>query len=181
MQRLFVVARPKLSARGRIAAGLAIAGLLLVPVAAGAAERLFVQIPTFTGDATQRGFEGQIEARAVTISASAAAGKPVLAPVVITKAVDRTSPLLLDTFARAKVIPSMVVTATASIAAASQPVQRYTLGNARIVDYRVVDGVSGTATEQISFAVGSLTFDSLQYDPTTGRPSGTVTGAIVNP
>lgn len=152
---------------------------LLVPVAAGASTGIFVQVPDIPGDATAAGFAAQIEAKSVTISAALAAGKPTLAPVIVSKAVDGASPKLFDALGKGKVFPTLTITATGQIAGGPQIARsRYLLKDVRVADFRVVDTAGASApVEQVSFAAGSVTMEYIPVDG-AGRAGTPVSGSI---
>lgn len=150
---------------------------LLVPVAAGASGGLFVaaEIP---GEATLNAFNGQIEAKSVTISAAVTAGKPIIAPVVVTKNLDSASPKLLENLGNGRIIANLTIS---SLLDRSTTIVRakYTMKNVRVVDYRLVDNNNNApATEQVSFLSSNVTIEYSPIDNATGAPKGTIVGTI---
>lgn len=152
---------------------------LLVPVAAGASTGIFVQVPDVGGDGAVAGFLGQIDARAITVSAAITAGKPTLAPVIITKTPDSSSAKLFDALGKGRAFASVTITGTGQIGSGPQIARsRYLLKDVRVVDYRIVDTVgAGVATEQVSFAAGAVTMEYIPVD-SAGRAGTPISGSV---
>ena len=162
----------------RIAVAIALA-LTAFAGASLASERIFMEIPGFTGGAIIKGFEDNLEVLTLSLGYSLpVAGQLTLTPVTITKNVDKGSATLAQAGALGKPLGTLLVrtpapsTATGSGTAIGSNRVEYRLYNARIVDYRLVDS-RGTpaAVEQITFAVSG-------YEMIVSPPSGTTNGPV---
>jgi type VI secretion system secreted protein Hcp len=144
---------------------LCLAGLVLVPVSAEAALRVYLKMKgdkqgDIKGDVFTKGYEWSIDVKsfnheltaAYDPSTGALTGKRQHNPLVITKKVDRSSPLLAAMLATGENIPTWEITVF-SIGAqnAVSILYKIKLHNAKIISLQQEANVDGEFEEVVSF------------------------------
>ncbi len=149
---------------------------LLVGMSFAAAVDYYLKIEGIPGESTARGFEGQIEVqswswgetqtgamrgREGTILADAARPQPF----IITKRIDKASPLLAKALASGQHFPSATITLCRA-GGEKQPYMRYVLHDCMITSIKPVAG--DVPMEQISFNYTKVEWKRLEGG---GRPA----------
>ncbi len=130
------------------------------------------------GDSTVKGFEKALDVTGYSLSASNAAaaagsgsgaGKVSFQSLIITRQVDKASPILMRHMALGKVITNFKLSVLSPISGET-PFIKIDLGSATIRSYQISSpkNVDGKATEQISVDFGTITFT---VTPSRGAPA----------
>lgn len=134
---------------------------ILAAAQAFASSFIGVQVPGAAGDAQQAGFVGQIAAESVSWGFRNSAGV-VIAPIVVTKRLDSATTALIQAGASAKLLPTVTishVTLGGPNGTLAIP-QTTVLTNAKVVDFQMLDSVSGGApVESVTFTAQAVTFN----------------------
>jgi len=162
---------------------------LVIPAIAGAA--IFVSIPNVPGESTQTGFRDQIAADSISMGynspVDAALGKQVdlfVAPVTITKKLDKSTTALMNLGGQGTRIAQMVVSHTLNGTASTTPplYLKVTMTNVAITDWQLIGTTDDNVVrEQITFQPTSVSVEYTQLSSTgaigpkfTGRFEGRV-------
>lgn len=154
---------------------LALTAALVVP--AGSAQpvahaqstghaQIFLKLPDINGTATVKGFEKQIELSSLAFSVNrggasagggAGRGKPVPTDFTLGKAVDTTSPVLFQTAATGKALPSAVITVVNGTPGAGPTARTvYRLSDVSINSVQTSTPAGGAPAEVVSLGFSKL-------------------------
>ena len=174
-----------------------VAALLSAPVLLGlafvvrpslAAEYVMVTVDGVPGDSTLSGFAGQIDASSISLgfrSPASATEKPtvLIAPVTITKEIDKATPLLMNAGATGKAIKTVTIRAlqVGEVSGSGPAVQVYltaTLSDVLVTDWQVVESGRGErGFEQVTLKPTKITLDYVPFD-SGGRPGTKISGSV---
>jgi type VI secretion system secreted protein Hcp len=128
---------------------------------ANAAVDTFLKVDSIKGDATMRGYEGDIVVSSVELSATAtntattgtgvASGKRQFSPVVIQKVTDRSSVSLFKAFVQGEHLKNVEIDFVKSTAQGAMQFLKIDLGDAVVSSYSLSSDAGGRPTESISF------------------------------
>ncbi len=160
-------------------------GMALVAVPVMAADRIQVAVDGVVGESLVSGFVGTIDAQSFAIGVSApfdaatGPGPVVVAPITVTKVIDKTTPVMMQAAGSGRVFKSVVITSAKNGTSAPLAIERVTLTDARVIDWRFFDnaGDPDRGTEQITFASNAMSLAFIPYS-STGQALTPVTGSV---
>jgi type VI secretion system secreted protein Hcp len=128
---------------------------------ANAAVDTFLKIDNIKGDATMRGYEGDIQISSMEFSATStntatsgtgvASGKRQFSPVVIQKLTDTSSVSLFKAFVQGEHLRNVEIDFVKTTAQGTSPFLKIDLGDAVVSSYSLSSDAGGRPTESISF------------------------------
>ncbi len=130
-----------------------------------AAHKQWIDVASFTHD---------ISSSASTTGGARGTGRPQVGPLVIAKAVDKTSPKLSLFCCAGTNIPTVVLVACQS-GGGKHEFMRYALRETRVSSVSVSVDASGNLVEEVSLTFGSIEWQYTEFDR-LGKAKGTVQG-----
>jgi type VI secretion system Hcp family effector len=147
-----------------------VVAILAIAIPAIASDNIFVSVPNAPGDVTTVPFAGQIQALSISTGFSNGATGRTMAPITITKVVDKSTPKLIDIGSKNTLVSSILISQTVTTnTSTTVTYMTLKLSNARIISWNLVDTDGGEAIEQISFSA-----DSVGVEYTTVNANGTL-------
>lgn len=148
---------------------------------AGAVATGYLRIDGIQGGATARGYEGWIEVAGLewgisNPSAAAlggrTAGQAEFDPIVVTKPIDKATPLLAQACAAARHLREAELVFFA--AGSATPTGSVNLSDVTIAETVVSGGEAAVLNERLALSFARIEWTFLDIDPATGRPRGEV-------
>jgi type VI secretion system secreted protein Hcp len=134
-----------------------------------------MRIPGFTGEVSQKGFEGAFELFSFawgesmehTTTTASRTGKPQHTDISITKRSDKGSPSLMLACAKGELLPAVQIALIQVIRDRQEVYLRYILDNVLITAYSVGSGGDEVPSESLSLA-----FTKIEYDQSVQGADG---------
>lgn len=158
-----------------------VATVLAIALPAVASDDIFVSVPNAPGDVATAPFAGQIQALSISTGFSNSAAGRTMAPITITKVVDKSTPKLIDIGSKNTLVSSITISQTVTTnTATTVTYMTLKLTNARILSWNLVDTDGGDAIEQISFSADSVgvEYTTVNANGTLGTKSSASFGAV---
>jgi type VI secretion system secreted protein Hcp len=156
---------------GRIRFGaLLLACALLLAIPATSPAKIFLELDGIQGEATEQGFENQIEAHSFQwgTGRSSSSKAAAFSEISMTKDVDKSSPTLMLRTASGATIPSAKVRITKSTDAGEVTFLRYCFTGVRITGVSQSSG-GGLPNESLSFSYATFQESYTQQDSGGGQ------------
>lgn len=163
---------------------IAIACLLIIPMSTNAA--IYMKIEGVVGDVTADGYEGWIDVSHVQEGMTqnievggvggGTSGKVNISDTVISKVLDRTSPVLRQKLVGGKEIPSVIISLVRTGADKIEEYFRITLEEVYLTSVSMSGSGSDLPTESVSCAYNKVRWEYTPYDSKGGKGSPIVVG-----
>lgn len=155
-------------------AGLAALASTLVFSAAAVADDLFLKLDGIAGESVVRGHEKEIDIESfqwgfsqqstARAGGGAGAGKPAFQDFSVTKRVDTSSPVLLQTLLQGRSIKTATFVAHKANAERGSTLIKIVLENVRVTDIKLTGSESGEPTESVSLSFTKLSYHYFPVD-----------------